>query len=142
MVFSKLCFWCFSFFKNVCQKSSPGLQQSNKGKKKNKNKKVKVAQLCPTLCDPMGCSPWNSPAQNTGVGSLSLLQGIFQSQRSNPGLPHCRQFLYQMSHKGSQVEWKFDSHLKFNPILVYYFPVSIASIFTSTSPAHTILDYL
>ena len=91
------------------------LQDSNrviKGKKKNKNKKVKVTQLCPTLCDPMGCSPWNSPGQNTGVGSLSLLQAIIQSQRSNPGLPHCRQFLYQMSHKGSQVEWKFDSHPK------------------------------
>ena len=35
-------------------------------------------------------SPWNSLGQNTGVGSLSLLQGIFPSQGSNPGLPHCR----------------------------------------------------
>ena len=41
----------------------------------------------PTLCDPMDCSPRNSPAQNTGVGSLSLLQGIFPTQGSNPGLP-------------------------------------------------------
>ena len=47
-------------------------------------------------------SPWNSPGQNTGLGSLSLLQGIFPTQRSNPGLPHCRQILYQLSHKGSQ----------------------------------------
>ena len=47
------------------------------------------------------CSPWNSPGQNTGVGSLSLLQGIFPSQGSNPGLPHCRRILYQLSHKGS-----------------------------------------
>ena len=39
-------------------------------------------------------SPWNSPGQNTGVGSLSLLQGIFPTQGSNPGLPHCRQILY------------------------------------------------
>ena len=46
-------------------------------------------------------SPWNSPDQNTGVGSLSLLQGIFPTQGSNPGLPHCRQILYQLSHKGS-----------------------------------------
>ena len=38
-------------------------------------------------------SPWNSPGQNTGVGSLSLLQGIFQTQGSNPGLLHCRQIL-------------------------------------------------
>ena len=46
-------------------------------------------------------SPWNSPGQNTGVGSLSLLQGIFPTQGLNPGLLHCRQILYQLSHKGS-----------------------------------------
>ena len=46
-------------------------------------------------------SPWNSPGQNTGVGSLSLLRGIFPTQRSNPGLPNFRQILYQLSHKGS-----------------------------------------
>ena len=44
-------------------------------------------------------SPWNSLGQNTGVGSLSLLQGILPTQGSNPGLPHCRQILYQPSHK-------------------------------------------
>ena len=37
----------------------------------------------------------------TGVGSLSLLQGIFPTQELNPGLPHCRQILYQLSHKRS-----------------------------------------
>ena len=46
-------------------------------------------------------SPWNSLGQNTGVGNLSLLQGIFPSQGSNPGPPHCRRILYQLSHKGS-----------------------------------------
>ena len=46
-------------------------------------------------------SPWDSPGKNTGVGSLSLLQGIFPTQGSNPGLPHCRQILYQLSHRGS-----------------------------------------
>ena len=46
-------------------------------------------------------SPWNSPGQNTGVGSLSLRQGIFPTQGLNPGLPHCRWILYQLSHKGS-----------------------------------------
>ena len=52
-------------------------------------------------------SQWNSPGQNTGVGRLSLLQGIFPTQGLNPGLPHCRQFLYQLSHKGSprRLEW-------------------------------------
>ena len=52
-------------------------------------------------------SPWNSPGQNTGVGSLSLLQGIIPTQGSNSGLPHCRRILYQLSHKGSPriLEW-------------------------------------
>ena len=52
-------------------------------------------------------SPWNSPGPNTGVGSLSLLHGIFLTQGSNPGLPHCRRILYQLSHKGSPriLEW-------------------------------------
>ena len=46
-------------------------------------------------------SPWNSQGQNTRVGSLSVLQGIFPTQGLNPGLPHCRWILYQLSHKGS-----------------------------------------
>ena len=46
-------------------------------------------------------SPWNSPGQNTGMGSLSLLQEIVPTQRSIPGLPYCRWVLYQLSHKGS-----------------------------------------
>ena len=52
-------------------------------------------------------SPWNSLGQNTGVGSLSFLQGIFPTQGSNPGLLHCRQIIYQLSHKGSPriLEW-------------------------------------
>ena len=63
--------------------------------------KVKVAQLCLTLCDPMDCSPWNSLGQKTGMGSCSLLQGIFPMQGLNSGLLHCRQILYQLSHQGS-----------------------------------------
>ena len=52
-------------------------------------------------------SPWNSPGQNTGVGSVFLLRGIFPTQGSNPGLPHSRQIPYQLSHKGSPrtLEW-------------------------------------
>ena len=49
-------------------------------------------------------SPWNSPGQNTGEVSLSLLQGIFPTQGSKPGLPHCRWIIYQLSHKGSPME--------------------------------------
>ena len=104
--------------------------------------KVEVAQLCPTLWDPMDSSPpgssihgdspgkwvampsargssqlrdrtqvscfadsWPSEApgkpKNTGVGSLSLLQGIFSTQESNRGLLHCRRILYQLSYQGS-----------------------------------------
>ena len=52
-------------------------------------------------------SPWNSPGQNIGVGSLFLLQGIFPTEGLRPGLPHCTQILYQLSHKGSPriLEW-------------------------------------
>ena len=50
--------------------------------------------------------PWHSLGQNTGVDSLSLLQGIFPTQGLNSGL-HCRQILYRLSHKGSPriLEW-------------------------------------
>ena len=69
--------------------------------------KVKVAQSCLALCGPHRLySPWNSPGQNTGVGSFSLLQGIFPTQGSNPDLPHCRWIHYQLSHKGSPLSSK------------------------------------
>ena len=68
-----------------------------------------VAQLCPTLCNPMDCSlpgssfHEDSPGMNTGVGSHALLQGIFPTQGSNPGLLHCRQVLYRLSHQRSPI---------------------------------------
>ena len=58
--------------------------------------KVLAAQSCPTPCNPMDYTD-----QNTRVGSLSLLQGTFPTQGSNPGLPHCRWILYQLSYPGS-----------------------------------------
>ena len=68
---------------------------------------MKVSQSCPTLCNPHGLCPGNSPGQNTGLDSLSLLQEIFPIQGSNPGLLQCRWILYQLSHKGSPriLEW-------------------------------------
>ena len=63
-------------------------------------------QLCPALCNPMdyilpGSSvPGDSPGKNTRVGCHALLLGIFPTQGSNPGLPHCRQTLYHLSHQG------------------------------------------
>ena len=63
-----------------------------------------LSRVRPTLLRPHGLySPWNSPGKNTAVGSCSLLQGIFTTQGSNPGLLHCRRILYQLSHKGSPV---------------------------------------
>ena len=64
--------------------------------------KVKGTQSCQAVCDPHGlCSPWNSPGQNTGVGSLFLLQRIFPTQGLNQGLLHCRWVLYQLNDQGS-----------------------------------------
>ena len=57
--------------------------------------------LSDSLQPPGLYSPWNSPGQNTGVGTLSLLQGIFPTQGLSPGLPHYKRVLYQLSHKGS-----------------------------------------
>ena len=53
-------------------------------------------------------SPRNSPGQNTGVGSHSLLQGIVPTQGSHPHLPNCRRILYQLSHQGSPQMWELD----------------------------------
>ena len=73
--------------------------------------KVKVTQSCPTLRLPDLYSPWDSPDHNPGLSSLSLLQGIFPTQGSNPGiepgLPHCRWILNQLSQERSPriLEW-------------------------------------
>ena len=65
---------------------------------------IKVNSVASDPLRPHGLySQWNSPGQNTGVGSLSLLRGIFPTQGLNPGLPHCKQILYHLSH---QVWWQ------------------------------------
>ena len=72
-----------------------------------------AVQLCPTLWDSMDCSPpdssvhGDSPGKNTGVGCQALLQGIFPTQGSNSGLPHCRRILHHLSHQASPwiLEW-------------------------------------
>ena len=76
-----------------------------------------VAQLCPTLCDPMDCSPpgssvdGDSPGKNTGVDSLSLLQRIFLTQELNCGLLPCRWILYQVSYQGSPLKCPILTHI-------------------------------
>ena len=77
---------------------------------------AKSLQSCPTLCNPMDCSPtgllcpWDSPGKNTGVGCHFLLQGIFLTQGLNPGLLHCRQTLYHLSEQGSHDQHR--QHIK------------------------------
>ena len=60
------------------------------------------SENCSVMSDSLQLhGPWDSPGQNSGVGSLSFLQGIFPIQGSNSGLLHCRWIVYQLSHKGS-----------------------------------------
>ena len=85
---------------------SPALQADSLSSEASGNE-VKVALVVSDSLQPYRLySPWNSPGQNSGVDSLSLLQGI-RTQGSNPGLPHCRQILYQLRYKGSPriLEW-------------------------------------
>ena len=81
-------------------------------------------------------SPRNSPGQDTGVGRLSFLQGIFPTQGLNPGFPHCRQIHYQLSHKGS-LDMK---HYSIDPFsnaelldYTYYIKVVRVRVFISNS---------
>ena len=69
---------------------------------------MKVAQLCPTLWDPMDYTACGIlQARITGVGSCSVLQGVFPTKGLNPDVLHCRMILYQLSHQGSPriLEW-------------------------------------
>ena len=69
-------------------------------------------------CDPMDCSPpgssvhGDSPGKSTGGGCHTLLQGIFPTQRSNPGLLHCRWIVYQLSYQGSPKGWLVRSRIR------------------------------
>ena len=75
----------------------PALSQVKQTESENESHSVVSDSL-----QPYGLySPWNSPGQNTGVGSLSLLRGIFLTQELNRDLLHCRQILYQLNYEGS-----------------------------------------
>ena len=63
-------------------------------KKRNVTLSLHTHKLIPNLY------PWNSPGHNTEVGSLSLLQGIFPTQGSNPGFLHCRQIFFNTEPPG------------------------------------------
>ena len=69
---------------------------------------------------------WNSLGKNTGVGSHSLLQGIFLTQGLNSGLTHCRQILYHLSHQGSSTMiYLFIQSMKLVPAVnIFIVPLS------------------
>ena len=90
--------------------------------------KVKVTLSCPTLCDPMVYIAHGIlHGQNTGVSSLSRLQGIFRTRGSNPGLPHCRWILYQPSHKGNPLSLSDCNHMDYNPCVYLHWKILYCS---------------
>ena len=62
--------------------------------------------------------PWDFPGKSTGVGCHFLLQRIFPTQGSNPGLPHCRQMLYHLSHQGSPIYVYTHTYLLENTLML------------------------
>ena len=105
---SHLSWWEYSkvWISNITSRLSLMRWSKRNFEKKLQVSRKKIAQLCPTLCDRMYCSlPGFSvhgifQARVPGVGCHFLLQGVFPTQGSNPGLLHCRQTLYPLSHQG------------------------------------------
>ena len=63
------------------------------------------SDLEPKKVKSLSLHPWDFSDKSTGMGCHFLLQGIFLTQESNPGLLHCRQMLFHLSHQGS-LGWK------------------------------------
>ena len=89
--------------------------------------KVSVTQSCLTLCDLWTIAyqdprPWDSPGKNTGEGCRFLLQGIFPTQGLNPGLQHCKQTLYHLSHQRN------------NTVVDFYFIIIILKFYFRSMP--------
>ena len=74
--------------------------------------------------------PWDSPGKNTRVGCHSLLKGIFLTQRSKPGLPHCRQIVYHLSHGETTLKRHLVTKQSYKRIKLVTsdFPVSILNM--------------
>ena len=105
-------FFCIFPFQHIkiIVTSTVDLQKPNvmdSGQEKSESESVSHSVMPDSLRTHGLYSPQNSLGQNTGVGSLSLLQGIFPTQGLNLGLPHCRQIPYPLSHTGSPgiLEW-------------------------------------
>ena len=101
------------------------LFSDHNGVKTESESESEVAQSCLTLCDPMDCSllgfsVHGIPGKSTGVGFHFLLQGIFLTQGSNPGLLHCRQMLYPLRHQGILKQWKVQKYVVINKYHMTY----------------------
>ena len=106
-----------------------------------------VAQLRPTLCDPMDCSPRNFPGRSAAVGCHFLLQRIFLSQGSNSGLPHCWQRLYLWVARGEKyLDFWYLNDYWYSWINIYYvftiFYLFLLFLFLSCLPLFFCLLYL
>ena len=104
MGFSRQEYWSGLPFPSPGDLSNPRIETMSLESPANESESHSVVS---NSLQPHGLCPWTSPGQNTGVGGLSFLQGIFPTQESNTGLLLCRRILYQLSHKGSPriLEW-------------------------------------
>ena len=97
--------------------------------KQSGRKKVIVTQSCPTLCHPMDYTVHGIlQARVLEWGSLPLLQGIFPTQGWNPGLPHCRQILNQLSHRGSPLSCRLEPNSTLGSMF-HPHPSTVASVY-------------
>ena len=98
-IFIKKISWIFFFF--------PLSQKGDREKQNEDIKKKKKSNYLQTLCYLKDCILHGIFQANTGVGRYSVLHGIFPIQELNPGVPHCRQILFQLSHQGRPriLEW-------------------------------------
>ena len=87
--------WCY---KEQCCRGTWNLRSMNQGQLEVV--KQEMARLNINILGIRLLCPWDFPDKNTGVGCHFLLQGIFLTQGSNLGLPHCRQTFYHLSHQG------------------------------------------
>ena len=113
---------------------------------------VLVAQSCLTLCNPMDSSSSPPASSVHGIlqagilGWVPILQGIFPTQASNPGLLHCRQILYRLSHQGSanMAQCSMQGFLKAGQLLARMTRFTLPCLIiyrVSCTPAHTFSTY-
>ena len=84
--------------------------------------------------------PWDFPGKNTGVGCHVLLQGIFRTQGSNLGLPHCRQTLYPLSHRASPYWiYTYGKCFLWTQLFTFFFFFTLFSLFSHLFTLFTVV---